>query len=156
MPAKICLCCLSKIPLLRHNPSEANGPCYLAVKDDEKNFQEAESYCSSLGGHLASSLTLSMTLIRVIWTQSTLTHVILIQVRILTSAAFSRANYTGGLGPNVLMTQLALPMTGNILISNGKGMDFGALTRPFHVNKSQFEFSAGPGQTAARGLTKTG
>ena len=37
-----------------------------------------------------------------------------------------------------------------------KGMDLGALTRPFHVNKSQFEFSAGPGQTAARGFTKTG
>ena len=35
-------------------------------------------------------------------------------------------------------------------------MDLGALPKPFHVNKSQFEFSAGPGQTAARGLTKTG
>jgi len=43
----------------QHNPSEENGPCYLAVKDDDKSFQEAESYCSSLGGHLASSLTAS-------------------------------------------------------------------------------------------------
>lgn len=45
-------------PLLRHNPSEADGPCYL-VKEEAKSFQEAESSCSALGGHLASSLSAS-------------------------------------------------------------------------------------------------
>jgi len=29
------------------------------VKDDAKSFQEAENYCTSLGGHLASSLSAS-------------------------------------------------------------------------------------------------
>jgi len=42
----------------QHNPSEADGPCYL-VKEEAKSFQEAESSCSDLGGHLASSLSAS-------------------------------------------------------------------------------------------------
>merc|ERR1711971_965420 len=37
----------------QHNPSDANGPCYL-VKDEAKTFQEAEDYCVGLGGNLAS------------------------------------------------------------------------------------------------------
>ena len=41
-------------PILRHNPSETDGPCYL-VKDEAKSFQEAEDFCSDLGGHLASA-----------------------------------------------------------------------------------------------------
>jgi len=38
----------------QHNPSDAEGPCYL-VKDEAKSFQEAEDYCVGLGGHLASA-----------------------------------------------------------------------------------------------------
>merc|ERR1719376_769598 len=37
----------------QHNPSDANGPCYL-VRDEAKSFQEAEDYCVGLGGNLAS------------------------------------------------------------------------------------------------------
>ena len=38
---------------------EVNGPCYL-LKEEAKNFQDAEDYCVTLGGHLASSLSQSI------------------------------------------------------------------------------------------------
>merc|ERR1719191_128400 len=42
----------------QYNPNEANSPCYL-LDTNGKSFQEAEDYCVTLGGHLASSLSQS-------------------------------------------------------------------------------------------------
>jgi len=42
----------------QYNPNEANSPCYL-LNTNGKSFQEAEDYCVTLGGHLASSLSQS-------------------------------------------------------------------------------------------------